>query len=134
MNFKERRPPGPDPVDCTVGERVRRRRMQLGLSQGKLAEAIGVTFQQVQKYERGVNRVTASRLCMLAESLQVEPTYFFGTDASPTTAESHQTDALTDLLASDDGTRLAAAFRRIDDVRVRRLLVALVQGLADRDS
>ncbi len=68
---------GPDPIDIHVGQNIRRRRSQLGMSQEALARALGLTFQQVQKYERGTNRVSASRLWRLAEALDAPITFFF---------------------------------------------------------
>jgi transcriptional regulator with XRE-family HTH domain len=123
---------GPDPIDREVGQRVRERRAALGLSQGALGDAIGVTFQQVQKYERGANRISASRLHRIAELLQVTPTYFFGNDEIRASSSVDPTDLAADLLASEEGPKLIAAFGRISDARIRRQLVALVQELADR--
>jgi transcriptional regulator with XRE-family HTH domain len=118
----------PDVIDREVGQRVRERRVALGLTQGALAEALGVTFQQVQKYERGANRISASRLYRLAQFLNVPPTHFFGNEANGASPP----DVVSELLASTDGTRLLAAFKSISDFKVRRRIAALVEELANR--
>jgi len=126
-----------NPVDMHVGTRVRMRRMLLGMSQEKLGELLGLTFQQVQKYEKGVNRIGASRLYELSKVLDVPVQYFYdevpGTDSSDTAIEgfSESADAyVTDVLSSRDGLELTKAFARITDSRVRRSIVDLVRTLA----
>src|SRR5690349_16747600 len=115
---------GPNPVDKHVGSRVRMRRLMLGLSQGKLADGLGLTFQQVQKYEKGMNRIGASRLQHVASILQVPVAFFFeglpavGEPKSPAGSLSHS--AVFEFLATTDGVRLARAFTRIPDARLRR--------------
>ena len=129
-----------NPIDLHVGSRVRLRRMLLGLSQEKLAEQLGLTFQQVQKYEKGINRIGASRLFDLAQVLSV-PVQFFYDDApvavtaehaagEPNVAARPVDDDLVDFLHSREGIELTKAFVRISDQKVRRSIVELVRALA----
>jgi transcriptional regulator with XRE-family HTH domain len=132
----EDRPRGdrqPNPVDRHVGERVRARRKQLGLSQDKLAEALGLTFQQVQKYERGVNRISASKLFEAAGALSVEVPFFFdglqpagGADGVAEPAA----PAFQSLVLTPEDTELLTAFRSIRGKRMRRRVMELVRELA----
>jgi transcriptional regulator with XRE-family HTH domain len=131
-----------NPIDLHVGSRVRLRRMLLGMSQEKLAERLGVTFQQVQKYEKGINRIGASRLFDLAQVLGV-PVQFFYDDApfGPTAAagepsfeERPAEGDLVDFLHSREGIELTKAFVRISDQKVRRSIVDLVRALAGDES
>jgi transcriptional regulator with XRE-family HTH domain len=125
----------PNPIDVHVGSRVRLRRMMLGMSQEKLGEALGITFQQIQKYEKGTNRVGASRLQHIATVLKV-PVSFFFEDAPGTPDEAlgfaeHQPHSyVVDFLSSSEGLSLNKAFVRIKDARVRRRIVDLVQSLS----
>lgn len=125
-------------IDEHVGARVRLRRMLLGMSQEKLGECLGLTFQQVQKYEKGVNRIGASRLFDLAQVLGV-PVQFFYDELSSTAAESGhaigftekpQESYVVDFLGSRDGLELNKAFVRIIDPKVRRSVIDLVRSLA----
>ena len=109
-----------DPFDERVGARIRLRRLQLGLSQTRVAEASGITFQQLQKYEKGVNRVAASRLARVAEALDVTPAYFFAVDAGAATA----------ARGSKESWRLVDAFGRIESRVLRKAVVALVEAMA----
>jgi transcriptional regulator with XRE-family HTH domain len=129
----------PNPVDVHVGGRVRLRRTLLGLSQEKLGEAIGLTFQQVQKYERGANRIGASRLWDLSRVLDCPVSYFFedmGEDveaASPRnlterTAEPDQGDA--DPMTKRETLELVRAYYKITDPHVRRRIYELAKSLA----
>ena len=123
----------PNPVDIHVGSRVRLRRLLLGLSQEKLGDELGVTFQQVQKYERGANRIGASRLFRVAEVLEVPIGFFFeGLTASPVAgfAEGDQTPLVNEFINSPEGVALAAAFARIREPSVRRKLLELARTLA----
>lgn len=128
----------PNPLDMHVGSRVRLRRMILGMSQEKLGEHLGLTFQQVQKYEKGVNRIGASRLFDLSQVLGVPVQFFYddapmGTPAgfpSPGFGEKPNESYVVDFLASKDGLELNKAFMRITDPRVRRSLVDLVRSIA----
>jgi len=131
-----------NPVDVHVGARVRLRRLMLRMSQDKLGETLGVTFQQVQKYERGANRVSASRLWGMADVLDVPVQYFFeGLNTQAEAGgfgENDQTPLVYDFINSPDGVQLAAAFSRITDPKVRRQVLQLVRALAgesaDEDS
>lgn len=126
-----------NPVDVHVGSRVRLRRMLLGMSQEKLGEHLGLTFQQVQKYEKGINRIGASRLFDLSQVLAV-PVQFFYEElpaASPAVgaagfAERPAESYAVEFLGSREGLELNKAFARISDPRVRRSIVELVRALA----
>ena len=128
----------PNPVDKYVGSRVRMRRIMLGMSQEKLGEALGLTFQQVQKYEKGTNRVGASRLQQISEVLQVPVSFLF--DGSPSgaigggaSAESASPAYIADFLATSEGLALTRAFTRIPGSKLRRSIVDLVEQIADRE-
>ncbi|SMF84122.1 Transcriptional regulator, contains XRE-family HTH domain [Tistlia consotensis] len=126
---------GPDPVDVHVGRRVRARRKVLGISQGVLAERIGVTFQQVQKYERGHNRISVSKLYRIAQALATPLEFFFeGLDdpsAETGATKSDPTVARNDALFSvTGGVELAGAFVCISP-RVRAAVVGLVKACAE---
>src|SRR6478672_4968303 len=114
----------PNPIDKHVGSRVRMRRMMLGMSQEKLGDALGLTFQQVQKYEKGTNRVGASRLQQIADVLQVHVSFMFegapGTSASGGMSESASPAYVSDFLATSDGLALTKAFTRLKDAKLRR--------------
>ena len=133
----------PNPVDIHVGGRVRFRRMLLGMSQEKLGERLGLTFQQVQKYEKGVNRIGASRLFDLSQVLQV-PIQFFYEEAPGTLDQSAGENGagfadrsgesyIVEFLNTRDGLELNKAFVRIQDIKVRRAIVELVRSLAGDD-
>ena len=126
----------PNPIDTHVGARVRLRRMMLGMSQEKLGEHLGITFQQIQKYEKGTNRIGASRMQAIARVLSV-PVGFFFEDApgvTPIAGEQRFDPAATshvvEFLTSSEGLQLNRAFVRIADPEVRRKLVGLVKALA----
>ena len=120
-------------VDQDVGSRVRMRRLMLNLSQSALADGIGVTFQQVQKYEKGMNRIGASRLQQIASVLQVPVTFFFETASPhPPVPEDQSLETLNHFMTSRDGLKLAGAFMRIGDVQLRRRIVDLVEEI-ERD-
>ena len=133
----------PNPIDIHVGSRVRFRRMLLGMSQEKLAERLGLTFQQIQKYEKGINRIGASRLFDLAQVLSV-PVQFFYEEVPANGAEVPQfapngfaegtaETSIVEFLKSRDGLELNKAFVRIQDVKARRAIVDLVRSLANVD-
>jgi transcriptional regulator with XRE-family HTH domain len=124
-------PRTPNAIDIHVGARIRLRRSQLTMSQSDLANELGVTFQQVQKYERGTNRVGASRLFSLAKTLGVPVSYFYdGLDEDgSTTMPAADNDTLYDFIASPDGIDLARAFTAIEDVKVRRRMIDLCRAL-----
>ncbi len=109
-------------VDRQVGERMRRRRILLGLTQDQLADALGISYQQIQKYETGANRVSAGRLAQIAEVLEVQPGWFFGAIEKNDSAGG-SSRAVIDLVRN---------FSRIEDERVRTHLTALVRSLAGR--
>ncbi|WP_186420589.1 helix-turn-helix transcriptional regulator [Bosea sp. CS1GBMeth4] len=126
----------PNPIDRHVGSRVRMRRMLAGVSQEKLGEGLGLTFQQVQKYEKGTNRISASRLQQIAKMLGVPVAFFFeGAPADEATAggfgEGGSTAYVADFLATSEGIQLSKAFVRIKSPRVRRRVIELVEALAD---
>ena len=126
----------PDPIDVAVGARMRMRRKTLGLTQTALAEALGITFQQVQKYERGANRVSASKLYEIAQTLQVPVTYFFDGLADPV-AEARDdvgeavNRVITGFLNTPEGLELATIFPKIGKGRGRRQILDLVRAVAD---
>ncbi|MES2905738.1 MAG: helix-turn-helix transcriptional regulator [Pseudomonadota bacterium] len=126
----------PNPVDIQVGARVRMRRMLVGLSQEKLGEKIGLTFQQIQKYEKGTNRISASRMHQIADVLDVSVGYFFegtsnGEDKNAEGFSEKSAPYMTDFLGTSDGLQLNKAFMRIKDQKVRRKIIDLVKSLAD---
>src|SRR5882672_5602499 len=101
----------PNPIDKHVGSRVRMRRMMLDMSQTALGDALGISFQQVQKYEKGTNRISASRLQQACHILQVPVAFFFeGTPAGDALSGLPSPDPLTDLMATRDGLALVKAF------------------------
>ena len=126
---------GPNPIDKHVGSRVRMRRTMLGLTQEKIADALGLTFQQVQKYEKGTNRISASRLHQLAGILQVPIPHFY--EGAPSQSRSggkaECPNYVNEFLATHDGLTLTKAFMRIKDAKLRRLVVRLVELIAGDD-
>jgi transcriptional regulator with XRE-family HTH domain len=127
----------PNPIDVHVGSRVRLRRNMLGMSQEKLGEALGITFQQIQKYEKGANRVGASRLQAIATTLNV-PVSFFFEDAPGESGEvirglneESSTAYVVDFLNSSEGLQLNRAFVKIADPKVRRKIIDLVKSLGE---
>lgn len=126
----------PNPIDVHVGGRIRLRRNMLAMSQERLGESLGITFQQIQKYEKGTNRVGASRLQAIAQILEV-PVSFFFEDAPgggvAGLAEESSTTYVVDFLSSTEGLQLNRAFVRIADPKVRRKIIDLVRTLADED-
>lgn len=121
---------GPHPVDLHVGIRIRMRRKEMGVSQERLAEALGITFQQVQKYERGANRVSASKLWEIAAALKTPVAYFYD-GLGDREAVTGQRDAAQEFLLSSEGIELVAAFPRITEPAIRRKIVELVRVVAD---
>lgn len=116
---------GPNPIDRHVGLRMRMRRKELGLSQERLAEAVGLTFQQIQKYERATNRVSASKLWELSRALKTHVGYFY---EGLTELEGEVQQSMHDFLLAPDGLELAANFPRID-TRLRRRVLELVRAM-----
>ncbi|GJL96366.1 MAG: transcriptional regulator [Hyphobacterium sp.] len=134
--YMKRNPREANQIDAHVGSRVRLRRQLLKMSQEKLGDELGVTFQQVQKYERGANRIGASRLYSLANVLDVPVNFFFDGltgIAAGGVAESDQSPIVYDFIQSSDGVALAEAFSRIKTPKVRRRVLELVRSLADED-
>lgn len=124
---------GPNPVDRHVGLRIRMRRKELGVSQERLAESIGLTFQQVQKYERAANRVSASKLWEMARALDTSVAYFYEGLAEGAARGSNNppSETVQDFLLTPEGMELAQAFPRISQPRVRRKIVELVRTMVD---
>ncbi|MGH6683029.1 MAG: helix-turn-helix domain-containing protein [Pseudolabrys sp.] len=128
----------PNPIDKHVGARVRMRRMMLSMSQEKLGDALDLTFQQVQKYEKGTNRIGASRLQQIANILQVPVSFFFqGAPHLPGQSaglgEPPSPAFVSDFLATSDGLSLTRSFTRIKSSKMRRRIVDLVEQIADED-
>jgi transcriptional regulator with XRE-family HTH domain len=128
----------PNSIDKHVGSRVRMRRKMLAMSQEKLGAALGLTFQQVQKYENGTNRIGASRLQQMSHILQVPVAFFF--EGAPNASAPHGSNGsalsmveIDDFVSNSDGLRLIGAFMRIDNAAVRRRIVMLVQEIAGDD-
>lgn len=122
----------PNPVDVHVGRRLKMRRMMIGMSQEKLGNELGLTFQQIQKYEKGVNRIGASRLYDIARALGVSVQYFF--EDLPETGPSRSfdlsgRDAVMECLNSAEGLALITSFAKIGDAATRRRIVELVRTL-----
>ncbi len=123
----------PNAIDTYVGSRVRMRRQLLGLSQERLADQIGVTFQQVQKYEKGLNRIGASRLQRIAEVLSTSPSFFFQQNESEPVSlveTNVAADPVAEFLHSKEGLALNRAFLKITDTQLREKIVALVKAMA----
>ncbi len=125
----------PNPIDRHVGARVRMRRLLVSMSQERLGDALGITFQQIQKYEKGANRIGASRLQQIAKILGVPVEFFF--DGAPSgdvgatgLAEMPQPSLVSDFMSTSEGVQLTRAFVRIEDPQVRRRLIDLVESLA----
>ncbi|WP_267902978.1 helix-turn-helix domain-containing protein [Sinorhizobium meliloti] len=125
----------PSYIDVQVGSRIKMQRAVLGMSQTRLAEALGITFQQVQKYEKGINRVGASRLSRIAEVLGVSISFFFENSrpAGADTTPSGTGRDLVSFLSTPEGLELNRAFARIADARLRRQLASLVTAIATTD-
>jgi len=121
---------GPNPVDRHVGLRIRMRRKELGISQEKLADAVGLTFQQIQKYERAANRVSASKLWELSQALQTTISYFFE-GLHEMAGSDLPREGMQDFLLSPEGLELAAWFPRVPTPRLRRKVLELVRALVE---
>src|SRR5215468_4238410 len=128
----------PNPTDRHVGSRVRMRRIMLAMSQEQLAETLGLTFQQVQKYEKGANRIGAGRLQQISQILQVPIAFFF--EGAPNALAPHDSSGsalsmaqIDDFVSGSNGLRLMRAFMRIDNATLRRRIVMLVQEVAGDD-
>jgi transcriptional regulator with XRE-family HTH domain len=120
----------PDPVDVEVGQRIRIERLQSGLSQTSLADQLGVTFQQVQKYEKGVNRVGAGRLTKIAKVLGVPVSTFFGAHDVGTISDRGTASSPLKLLTVPGALRLLRAYALLNDGKMRRSIVDLVENIS----
>lgn len=129
----------PNPIDIHVGSRIRLRRNMIALSQEKLGERLGITFQQIQKYEKGTNRVGASRLQAIAGILNVPVSYFFEDaprqegDGPLGLEEEAAPPLIPDFLSSTEAMQLNRAFMKISDPKIRRRILDLLKTLADPD-
>src|SRR3954451_11927850 len=131
-------PKEPQDVDRLVGSRVRMQRMAIGMSQEKLGEACGITFQQIQKYEKGMNRMGASRLHQIARVLQVPVEFFYEGVPSEAgsgglTSADRSSRSMTDFLGASEGLELVKAFMSVKDAKVRRRIVDLTRAVAAGD-
>jgi transcriptional regulator with XRE-family HTH domain len=125
----------PNPIDKYVGSRIRMQRLLIGMSQEKLGDALGLTFQQVQKYEKGTNRIGASRLQHISQILKVPVAFFFeGVSGAKQNEDGSSkapvADYVSDFLSSSDGLALTKAFTNIKDSKLRRRVVDLVEEIA----
>ena len=122
----------PNPIDVFVGSRVRLRRLMVGMSQEALADRLGVTFQQVQKYEKGTNRISASRLQAISDVFRVPPSFFFQDDDStgPNATTGQDTGDVSTFVSSKEGLDLNRAFLKIEDASVRKSIIQLATALS----
>ena len=118
----------PDEIDIRVGGRVRLRRVMLDMSQAKLAGLIGISFQQIQKYERGINRISSGRLQDFASALETPVEWFF--DQGPVSAPAY----LVEFLVTPEGFQLNRAFPRIKDKNLRRRIIGFIEAAAAQES
>jgi transcriptional regulator with XRE-family HTH domain len=124
-----------NPLDAQVGNRVRIRRMLIGMSQEKLGDHLGLTFQQVQKYEKGVNRVGAGRLYEISRILGVPINFFYeGVASAQEPGELRNTPPVMEFVSSGEGLQLSVAFMKIKDPKVRKRMLDLVKSLAEEES
>jgi len=122
-----------NPIDAQVGNRVRIRRMLIGMSQEKLGDLLGLTFQQVQKYEKGVNRIGAGRLFEIARILGVPIDFFYDGVASSADTLASAAPPVMEFVSSGEGLQLSLAFMKIRDPKVRKRVLDLVKSLADEE-
>ncbi len=121
-----------NPIDIQVGNRVRIRRMLIGMSQERLGDLLGLTFQQVQKYEKGVNRIGAGRLFEVSRILNVPVDFFYeGVNAIPAGASEAESAPVMEFVSSGEGLQLSLAFMKIRDTKVRKRVLDLVKSLAE---
>ncbi len=120
---------GPSPVDVEVGRRIRLQRMSAGMSQTELANEIGVTFQQVQKYEKGANRVGAGRLTQIANALRLPVSAFFEGAGEPTSSKARSAASPVELLTQPNALRLLQAYSAIPDESIRASILRLVEAI-----
>jgi len=131
----------PDPIDLHVGKRLRKRRLMLDMTQTDVATALGLTFQQLQKYEKGTNRISASRLQHLSHVLQVPVPFFFeGLSGPPVATAGASAEAVespayvSEFLASSDGLALSKAFMCIPSPKLKRAILRLVEQIGAEDA
>ncbi len=123
-----------NPIDIQVGNRVRIRRMLIGMSQERLGDLLGLTFQQVQKYEKGVNRIGAGRLFEVSRILNVPVDFFYeGVAAGLPDGEAETTPPVMEFVSSGEGLQLSLAFMKIKDAKVRKRVLDLVKSLAEEE-
>jgi transcriptional regulator with XRE-family HTH domain len=127
----------PNYIDVHVGSRIRMRRQLINMSQERLGELLGITFQQVQKYEKGANRISASRMFFTAKTMGVPVQFFFeglpGGDGEATTHENVAADEYTSALMTSEGVQLAKAFRDAETTTKRKLIVSMAKLIADSE-
>ena len=125
-----------NPIDVQVGNRVRIRRMLIGMSQERLGDLLGLTFQQVQKYEKGVNRIGAGRLFEVSRILNVPVDLFYEgvcTASQPGMSEPEGAPPVMEFVSSGEGLQLSLAFMKIKDAKVRKRVLDLVKSLAEEE-
>src|ERR1700760_4170713 len=122
-----------NPIDAQVGNRVRIRRMLIGMSQERLGDTLGLTFQQVQKYEKGVNRIGAGRLFEIARILGVPIDFFYDGVGAPAEGLVDATPPGMEFMSSGEGLELSLAFMKIKDPKVRKRVLDLVKSLAEEE-
>ena len=121
-------------IDVQVGNRMRIRRMLIGMSQERLGDLLGLTFQQVQKYEKGMNRIGAGRLYEIARILNVPVNFFYeGVNEAQPAADPAGSAPVMDFVSSGEGLQLSLAFMKIKDIKVRKRVLDLVKSLADEE-
>jgi len=121
----------PNKTDIYIGKRIKMQRLTRGLSQTDVASRLGITFQQIQKYERGLNRVGAGRLQEIANLFRVTPAFFFEDGPRHKPGQSEEASETTELLANKYNLALAQAYNKIRSRTVRRNVLELVEGLAE---
>lgn len=128
----------PNYIDVHVGSRIRMRRQLINMSQERLGELLGITFQQVQKYEKGANRISASRMFFTAKTLGVPVQFFFeglpGGEGDAVLREGIATDEYTSALMTTEGVQLAKAFRDADSTTKRKLIVGMAKLIAESNA
>ena len=123
-----------NPIDIQVGNRVRIRRMLIGMSQERLGDLLGLTFQQVQKYEKGVNRIGAGRLFEVSRILNVPIDFFYeGVNAQLADSEPNAMPPVMEFVSSGEGLQLSLAFMKIKDAKVRKRVLDLVKSLSEEE-
>jgi len=127
----------PNSIDVQVGNRLYIQRMLIGMSQGGLGALLGLTFQQIQKYEKGINRISAGRLFEIARILNVPINFFYeGVSAAPCQSGCHEKDSfqILEFIFRGEGLQLSLAFMKIKDVKVRRRVLDLLESLAEDET